>query len=70
MERIKKHYEIADEYAEMRCYHEKQYLNRMIERLENIQIKLERQNREFIDFFILFTVINVALFIGRMLVGG
>lgn len=63
-DRVKSHFEIADEYAQMRCYHEKEQLKRVIKEFEAAIYNLNVTERNFgyqvISLIIINTVIIVA----------
>ncbi len=71
--RIKKHYEIADEYTEMRCYHEKELLKRTIKELEATIYSLKIHERNFdyqVSTLVVTVVAMVAINIICWLIGG
>ena len=71
--RIKKHYEIADEYTEMRCYHEKELLKRTIKELEAAIYSLKVAERNFDYQIVSLIIVNVVIVVAhiiRWLTGG
>ena len=73
MDRVKNHFEIADEYSEMRCYHEKELLKRTIKELEAAVYSLKVRERVLdcqISSLIVITVAIVVTYIVRWLIGG
>ena len=67
--RIKKHYEIADEYTEMRCYHEKEQLKRTTKELEAAIYNLKVRDRSLELQIIALAVLNIVIAI-EWLIGG
>ena len=67
--RIKKHYEIADEYTEMRCYHEKELLKRTIKELEAAIYNLKVRDRSLELQIVALAVLNIVIVI-KWLIGG
>ena len=67
--RIKKHYEIADEYTEMRCYHEKEQLTRTTKELETAIYNLKIRDRSLELQIIALAVLNIVIAI-KWLIGG
>ena len=67
--RIKKHYEIADEYTEMRCYHEKEQLKRITKELEAAIYNLKVRDRSLELQIIALAVLNIVIAI-KWLIGG
>ncbi len=72
-DRIKKHYEIADEYTEMRCYHEKEQLKRATKELEAAiySLKVRERNLNYqVGVLIVIPVVIVVAHIIHWLIGG
>ena len=73
MDRVKNHFEIADEYSEMRCYHEKELLKRTIKELEAAIYSLKVAERNFDYQIVSLIIVNVVIVVAhiiRWLTGG
>ena len=67
--RIKQHFEIADDYTERRCYHEKEQLKRITKELEAAIYNLKVRDRSLELQIVALAVLNIVIAI-KWLIGG